>query len=108
MHEAVVPFVAAHHHMGDGVDPQPRRITVTDHAIEQVDVGRRFLEQRIERIVQEFEPGEFGIAKIDHDTRLFGDLDAGFADSLFQRPRRAASGADASATLRFLPHMGVI
>src|SRR6476620_6762223 len=78
--------------MGDGVDPKPRRITVADRAVEQIDVGGSFLEQRVECIIQEFEPGEFGIAKIDDNARLFGELDAGLADSLFERPGRCRLG----------------
>ena len=39
LHEAVDALVAAHHHMGDDVDPQPRRVALADAAIEQIDLG---------------------------------------------------------------------
>ena len=53
--EAVGPLVAAHGDMGDGVDPQPRRVAAAHAAIEQIDLGRNFGKQRIERLVQQFE-----------------------------------------------------
>ena len=40
LHEAVDPLVAAHQHMGDDVDPQPRGFALADAAIEQVDLLR--------------------------------------------------------------------
>ena len=106
LHETIAPLVARHRHMRDGVEPKPRRIAPADAAVEQVDVRRRFVEQRIERIVEQFEPRHLGVAEIDDHARLFGDLDAGFADSVLQDARLRVSGAFACAALRIRPHMG--
>ena len=93
--------------MRDGVDPQPRRIAPADAAVEQVDLRRHFVKQRIERLVEQFEPRQLGVAQIDDDARLLGDLDAGLADGLLQARRaRRASGACASQPCAFVPHMG--
>ena len=90
LHEAVDPLVASHQHMGDHVDPQPRRIALADAAIEQIDLFGNLREQRIERLVENFEPGHFGIAQIDHDAGAIGRLDPRLAAA----HRAAASGAD--------------
>ena len=55
--------------MGDGVDPQPRRVAAADAAVEKLDLRRDFGEQRIERLVEQFEPRELGVAQIDDDAR---------------------------------------
>jgi hypothetical protein len=39
--------------MGDGIDPQARRLSPADAAIEQVYLSGDFLEQRVERLVQQ-------------------------------------------------------
>ena len=75
LHEAVDALVAAHQHMGDDVDPQPRRIALADAAIEQIDLFGDLREQGIERVVEDFEPGHFGVAQIDHDAGAVGGLD---------------------------------
>src|SRR5262245_47162615 len=51
LQEPVHPFVGAHAHMGDGIDPQPRRDAAADAAIEEIDLFGDFLEQRAERLV---------------------------------------------------------
>ncbi len=84
MQEAVHALVAAHRDMRDGVDPQPRRVAATDAAVEQIDLGRNFGEQRIERLVEQFETGKFGIAQIDDDAGALGGLDARRVHGLFQ------------------------
>ena len=76
LQEAVDALVAAHGHMGDGVDPQPRHAAAADAAIEQVDLRRDLLEQRIERLVEQFEPGHLGVVQIDDDARALGMIDA--------------------------------
>ena len=45
LHEAVDALVAAHHDMGDHVDPEPRRFALADAAIEQIDLLRDLREQ---------------------------------------------------------------
>ena len=102
--EAIGPLVAPHGDMGDRVDPQPRRVAPADAAVEQLDLGRNFGKQRIERLVEKFEPRDFGIAQIDDDAGAFGRLDARLMHRLRQRRRRSAAAAGASA-LRFLPHI---
>ena len=47
--------------MGDGVDPQPRRLAPADAAVEQVDLGGDFREHRIERLVDELEARHLGV-----------------------------------------------
>ena len=61
--------------MGDDVDPQPRRIALADAAIEQVDLFGNLREQGLERVVEDFEPGHFGVAQIDHHAGAVGGLD---------------------------------
>src|SRR5271166_2311057 len=56
LQESVDTLVAAHIHMGDRVDPQPRRFATADPAIKQIDRGGNFLEQWIERLVENFKP----------------------------------------------------
>ena len=75
LHEAVDALVAPHQHMGDDVDPQPRRLALADAAIEQIDLFGNLREQGIERVVQNFEPRHFGVAQIDHDAGAVGGLD---------------------------------
>ena len=48
-------------------------------------LGRNFLEQRIERFVQELKPRHFGVAQIDDDAGALGGLDARLIHRLFQR-----------------------
>ena len=74
--EAVQALVAAHGDMGDGVDPQPRRVAAAQAAVEQIDLRRNFGEQRIERFVQQFEARHLGVAQIDDDAGALGRLDA--------------------------------
>ena len=70
--------------MRDHVDPQPRRVAATDAAVEQLDLGRDFGKQRIERLVEEFETRDLGVAQIDDDAGALGRLDARLAHGLFQ------------------------
>ena len=77
--ETVDPLVAAHQHMGDHVDPQPRRLALADAAVEHIDLSRNFGEQRIERLIEDFKPGHFGIAQLDHDAGSIRGLDASLA-----------------------------
>ena len=84
LHEAVDALVAAHQHMRDHVDPQPRRLALADATIEQVDLFGDLREQRIERLVQDLEPGHLGIAQFDHDAGAVGGLDPGLPQRIAQ------------------------
>ncbi len=90
LHEAIDPLVASHQHMRDHVDPQPRRIALADAAIEQIDLVGDLPEQRIERLVENFEPRHFGVAQIDHDAGAIGGLDPRLPQRVAQ-PHRARS-----------------
>ena len=89
LHEAVDALVAPHQDMRDDVDPQPRRFALADAAIEQVDLLGHLREQRIERLVQDFQTRDFGIAQFDDDAGAIGGLDPRLA----QAHRAAASAA---------------
>jgi hypothetical protein len=56
--------------MGDGIDPQPPRLAAADAAIEQIDLFGDFLEQRVERLVQELEPGDLGVVQVERSRYL--------------------------------------
>ena len=88
LHEAVHPLVASHQHMGDDVDPQPRRIALADAAVEQVDLFGDLREQGIQRLVQDFEPRHFGVAQVDDDAGAIGGLDPRLPQRIAQ-PHRA-------------------
>ena len=75
LHETVHALVASHQDVRDHVDPQPRRFALADAAIEQVDLFRHLREQRIERLVQDFEPRHLRVAQIDDDAGAIGSLD---------------------------------
>ena len=90
LHEAVDALVAPHHDMGDDVDPQPRRFALADAAIEQVDLIGNLREQRIERLVEDFEPRHFGVAQVDDDAGAIGGLDPRLPQRVAQ-PHRARS-----------------
>ena len=91
LHEAIDALVAAHQHMRDHVDPQPRRFALADAAIEQVDLFGDLREQRIERLVQNLEPRDFGVAQFDDDAGAVGGLDPRLAQRIAQ-PRRLRLG----------------
>jgi hypothetical protein len=63
--EPVDALVTSHGDVGDGIDPQPRRLAPADAAVEKIDLCRDFGEDRIERFVEQFEPGKFRIAQVD-------------------------------------------
>ena len=88
LHEAVDALVAAHQDMRDDVDPQPRRLALADAAVEQIDIGGHLREQRIQRLVQDLEPRDFGVAQIDDDAGAIGRLDPRLAQRVAQ-PGRA-------------------
>jgi hypothetical protein len=50
----------------DSVEPQPRRIALADAAVEQIDIRRCFIEQRIKRLVEQLKPRHLRITEI-HD-----------------------------------------
>src|SRR5262245_35017135 len=76
--------------MGDGIDPQPRRLAPADAAIEQIDLFGDFLEQRVERLVQDLEPGDLGVVQVDDDAAALGLLDARLAQRILEPLRRLA------------------
>ena len=88
LHETIDPLVAAHQHMRHHVDPQPRRIALADAAVEQVDLRGDLRKQRIERLAENFQPGHFGVAQIDHDAGAVGRLDPRLAQRIAQPDRR--------------------
>ncbi len=100
LHEAIDPLVASHQHMRDHVDPQPRRIALADAAIEQIDLIRNLREQRVERLVENFEPGHFGVAQIDHDAGAIGSLDPRLAQRIAQPDRARFADRVAPGILR--------
>jgi hypothetical protein len=102
--EAVHALVAPHGDMGDGIDPQPRRVAARDAAIEQIDLGGNLRKQRIERFVKEFETGQFGVAQIDDDAGALGGLDARRVHSLFQRRWLSALARRRGAFAFSTPH----
>src|SRR5262245_66009689 len=71
--------------MCDDINPEPRYVTFADTAIEQFDIVRNFLEQRIQRIVEKLKPRDVGVTQIDDDSRAFGGFDARLANSILQR-----------------------
>ena len=74
--------------MRDHVDPQPRRFALADAAIEQIDLLGDLREQRIERLVENFEPRHFGVAQVDDDAGAVGGLDPRLPQRIAQ-PRRS-------------------
>jgi hypothetical protein len=92
-------LVAAHHHMRDDVDPQPRRLALADAAIEQIDLLRHLCEQGIKRLTENLQSRHLGIAQVDHDTGAVGRLDARLAERIAQSDRTAFTGAT-TAVLR--------
>ena len=100
LHEAIDALVAPHQDMGDDVDPQPRRFALADAAIEQIDLFGNLREQGIERLVQDFEPGHFGVAQIDDDAGAIGGLDPRLPQRIAQANRTRFAGGLASGILR--------
>jgi hypothetical protein len=70
--------------MGDGIDPQPRRLAPADATIEQVNVGGNLLEHRVERLVQHLEPGDLGIVQVDDHAAALGLIDPRLAQRVLQ------------------------
>ena len=99
LHEAVDALVAPHHDMRDHVDPQPRRLALADAAIEQVDLLGHLREQRIERLVEDLEPRDLGIAQFDDDAGAVGGLDPRLAQRVAQ-PRRSRLAGLVAGILR--------
>ena len=99
LNEAVDALVAAHHDMGDDVDPEPRRFTLADAAIEQIDLLRHLRKQGIERLVQNLQTRYFRIAQFDDDTGAIGGLDPGLAERIAQ-PRRSHLAHSVTGVLR--------
>jgi len=92
LHEAVDALVAPHQDVRDHVDPQPRRLALADAAVEQVDPLGHLRKQGVERLVQDFEPRDLGIAQLDHDTGAVGGLDPRLPQGIAQRRPHLADG----------------
>jgi hypothetical protein len=73
--------------MGHHIDPQPRRLALADAAIEQIDLIRNLRKQGIECLVENFKPGHFGIAQVDHDAGAIGGLDPRLPQGIAQSHR---------------------
>ncbi len=73
--------------MGDHVDPQPRRVALGDAALEQLDLRRDLGVDGVERLAQQFEPGELGVAQVDDHAGALRHLDSGLAHRVLE-PRR--------------------
>src|ERR1700722_7498006 len=106
--EAVGPLVAPHGDMGYRIDPQPRRVATAHATVEQLDLGRQFGEQRIERLVQKLKPRDFGIAQIDHDAGALGRLDARLMHRLRQRGGRRGRGCRRIGFALSTPHQKAV
>ena len=100
LHKAVDALVASHHDMGDHVDPQPRRVALADAAIEQIDLFRNLREQRVERLVQDFEPRHLGVTQVDDDPGAVGGLDPRLPQRIAQPHRTRIAGSIAPGVLR--------
>jgi len=100
LHEAILALVAAHLDMRDHVDPQPRHIAARNTSVKQFDVGRHLVENRIERLVENFEPSKLRIAQVDDDTGAVGGLDSCLPKRIAQADRTLLAGAAISGGLR--------
>ena len=70
--------------MGNHVDPQSRRFALAQAAIEQIDLSGNLREQRIERFIEDLEPGDLGVAQIDDDAGAIRSLDPRLAQRVAQ------------------------
>src|SRR5947208_3463266 len=52
--------------------------------VEQVYFRRDFGKQRLQRLVEQFEPGDFRIVQIDHDTAALRGIDPRLAQGLLE------------------------
>ena len=91
--------------MGHHVDPQPRRLALADAAIEQIDLFGDLRKQRIERLVEDFEPRDFGVAQIDDDAGAIGGLDPRLPQRIAQ-PHRARIDGGGSRCFARLTSLG--
>src|SRR5689334_3539343 len=87
LHKAVGALVASHQHMRHHIDPESRRFALADAALEQIDPLRHLREQGIKGFVEELEPGDFGVAQIDHDAGAVSRLDPRLVERIAQAKR---------------------
>src|SRR5262249_28619644 len=80
----VSALVTPHHDMGDDIDPEPRRVALADAAIENIDVIGDLCEQRIQRLVEDLEPRDLGIPKVDNNAGAVGSVDPGLPQRVAQ------------------------
>ena len=83
--EAILALVASHLHMRDGVEPQARRVAARDAAIEQLDAIGNLGKHRLDLVVEQFEPGDLGVAQVDDHVGALGRRDARLTQGVTQR-----------------------
>ena len=77
-----------------------KRLALAEAAIEQVDLFGNLRKQGIERLVENFEPGDFGIAQVDDHAGAVGGLDPGLPQRVAQPDRMRIAGGAAPGILR--------
>ena len=92
LRKTIDALVAAHRNMRDRIDPQPRRVALADAAIEQIYASRNFLEQRIERFIENLKPGDFSVAQVDNDAGAIRGFNPGLAQGVAQTNRARFAG----------------
>ena len=86
------------------IDPKPRLVATADAAVEQIDVRRDFGEQRIERLVEQFEPRQLGVAQIDHHIGALRGLDPRLPHRLLECSRLGRGFGRRSGLVFTAPH----
>ena len=73
-------------------------------AVEQVDLGRDLREQRIERLVEQLEPGDLGVVQVDDHAGALGGVDARLAQCVLQALRLIGLGRFGRRLILTSPH----
>ena len=63
---------------------------------EQINVARNLGEQLVERVVQDFQPCDLGVAQVDHDAGAIGGFDPRLPQRIAQTNRTALGGGTAA------------
>ena len=78
-------------------------------AVEKIDVGGNFLEDRIERLVEQFKPRQFGVAQFHDHAHALGAFDACGAHGLLQPLRRLRRRRGSRTGIPFFtPHVIIL
>jgi hypothetical protein len=85
--------------MRDHIDPQPWGFTLAHPAIEQIDLFGDLRKQGIERLVQDLEARDFGVAQLDDDADAIGGFDPRLPERIAQ-PRRSRVAGGLAGILR--------